>query len=75
MAQCKNFKNIPKTERISTRIRNEEEILTHIITEKITGMSKEYLMYKVEDNKTYTLLGKSNNPLKLEEKFIENKEI
>ena len=73
MAQNKTIKNIPKTEKLSVKIHNEEEILTHIITEKIMSASKEFIMYKVEDDKTYTLLGKSNNPLNLEEKYVNNR--
>lgn len=72
MAQNKIIKNIPKSEKISVNIRNEKEELTHIITEKIMSASKEFVMYKVEKDKTYSLLGKSNNPKKLEEKYVNN---
>ena len=76
MAQNKIIKSIPKSEKISVKIHNEKEELTHIITEKIMSASKEFVMYKVEKDKTYTLLGKSNNPKKLEEKYVdERKEI
>lgn len=66
----KVLKNIPKSENICVNLRNEAGILTHVITEKVTAVSKEYTMYKVEKDKTYSLLGKGNNPNKLEEKFV-----
>ena len=69
MAQNKVLKNIPKTETICLKLKNEEGKLMHIITEKFTGIAKEYIIYKVEEDNTYSLLGKGNNPSKLEEKY------
>ena len=73
MAQDKTLKNIPKTEKICVRLNNEDGKLAYITTEKFTGVSKEYIIYKVEEDKTYSLLGKGNNPSKLEEKYVYNK--
>lgn len=69
MAQNKVLKNIPKTEKICVRLHNEGK-LTHITTEKFTGVSKEYIIYKVEEDNTYSLFGKGNNPTMLEEKYV-----
>ena len=67
----KIVKTIPKNEKKSVRLLNEDGKLTHIITEKqITLDEKEFILYKIEDDGSYSLLGKGNNPNKLEEKYI-----
>ena len=67
----KVVKTIPKNEKKVVKLFNEDEKLTHIITEKqITLDEKEFILYKVEDDDVYSLLGRSNNPNKLEEKYI-----
>ena len=67
----KTVKTIPKNEKKSVRLLNEDGKLTHIITEKqITLDEKEFILYKIEDDESYSLLGKGNNPNKLEEKYV-----
>lgn len=70
MAQNKALKSIPKTEDISVRLYNEAEELTHIITEKKMSISKEFILYEVTKENTYVLIGKGNNPNKLEDKYV-----
>lgn len=73
MAQDKVLKNIPKTEKICVKLNNEEGKIAYVTTEKFTGISKEYAIYKVEQDNTYSLLGKGNNPTKLEEKYVDKR--
>ena len=54
MAQNKVLKNIPKTETICLKLKNEEGKLMYIVTEKFTGIAKEYIIYKVEEDNTYS---------------------
>lgn len=70
MAQNKVLKNIPKMEDICIRLRNEAEELTHIITEKKMSFPKEFILYEVTKENTYVLIGKGNNPNKLEDKYV-----
>lgn len=70
MAQNKELKVIPKAEDVCVRLRNEAEELTHIITEKKMSFPKEFILYEITKDKTYVLLGKGNNPNKLEDKYV-----
>lgn len=70
----KILKKIPKTEVICANLYNEIGELTHIITNKINVVPKEFSLYEIKADKSFCLLGKGNNPNKLEEKFVYCKE-
>lgn len=69
MAKNKIIEKIPQTEKICVNLYNKEK-LTYVITEKNKGVSKEFSIYEIKNEKEYLLLGKGDNPLKLEEKFV-----